>query len=105
MTEVGLQILGVAAALAVYFLPALIADRCKRYDVLTIALFNACLGWTIIGWIAALYWAWLPHPPIDISHQVDNKRRRSTMHGFSKVLGSRVEQRAARERNSRNSRN
>lgn len=102
MTEVVLQILGVTAALAVYFLPAIVADRRKRYDVLTIALFNACLGWTIIGWIAALYWAWLPNPPADISNRVENKRRHSTMRTFSKALGSRVERRAARERGARN---
>ena len=39
-------------ALGLYFLPSIIADRRKRHDLLTIALFNACMGWTVFGWNA-----------------------------------------------------
>ena len=60
-----LVVQGVAAvvALAVYFLPSILADRRKRYDLLTIALFNAVVGWTVFGWLLALYWALQPNPP------------------------------------------
>lgn len=51
------QAVAAIVAIAVYFLPSIVADRRKRYDVLMIALFNACVGWTVLGWLLALYWA------------------------------------------------
>lgn len=50
-TEVLVQIAGSVAAIALYFLPAVIADRRQRHDKLTIALFNALFAWTGIGWL------------------------------------------------------
>lgn len=47
----------IAVAVSIYFLPSIIADRRKRSDTLVIALFNACLGFTVIGWVMALVWA------------------------------------------------
>src|ERR1700682_5143995 len=50
---------GVVAVVAmlVYFAPSIVADRRGRRSVLLLALVNALLGWTIVGWLAALYWA------------------------------------------------
>ncbi|MGE8490749.1 MAG: superinfection immunity protein, partial [Paraburkholderia nemoris] len=45
--NVVVQAIAAVLALALYFLPAVVADRRKRHDVLTLALFNACLGWTV----------------------------------------------------------
>lgn len=53
-TEVLVQIAGSVAAIALYFLPAVIADRRQRHDKLTIALFNALFAWTGIGWLMKL---------------------------------------------------
>lgn len=92
--EFALQLMGALAALALYFLPAIVADRRKRYDLLTLALFNACLGWTVFGWLLALYWAKLPNPPADVAREVARKRRLSSMRAFSNALNSRVERRA-----------
>jgi len=95
---------GVAAivALALYFLPSIIADRRKRYDLLTIALFNAVVGWTVFGWLLALYWALQPNPPKDVAGEVVKSRKLISMRTFSKMLGERVQLRgtrnAARER-------
>jgi hypothetical protein len=95
---------GVAAivALALYFLPSIIADRRKRYDLLTIALFNAVVGWTVFGWLLALYWALQPNPPKDVAGEVVKSRKLIGMRNFSKMLGERVQLRgtrnAARER-------
>jgi hypothetical protein len=88
----------VFTALALYFLPAIIADRRHRRDVLTIALFNACLGWTGFGWLLALYWANSPNPPAGVEHEVVAKRRMRSMVAFSQALAARVARRDARER-------
>ncbi len=96
--RIALQIVEVVFALALYFLPAIIADRRKRHDLLTIALFNACLGWTVFGWLLALYWSLLPNPPVDIARDVTHKRRLLRMAAFSTALISRVERREAKHR-------
>lgn len=57
------EIVVLLAAVVIYFLPAMIADRRARHDLLTIALFNAVIGWTVLGWLLALYWALQPNPP------------------------------------------
>ncbi len=40
-----------------YFLPFLIADHKKHPKLPAIFGLNLLLGWTVIGWIAALMWA------------------------------------------------
>lgn len=39
----------------IYFIPSLVAWNSKGFN--GIAVLNIFLGWTIIGWIAALIWA------------------------------------------------
>ena len=85
-----------AAATALYFLPALIADRRHRADLLTVALFNAVLGWTVVGWVLALYWAVQRNPPRDLASRVGERRRYLRMLRFSQQLERRVEAREAR---------
>lgn len=94
--RIALQIVEVVFALAIYFFPAVLADRRKRHDLLTIALFNACLGWTGLGWLLALYWALQPNPPVDFAHDVARKRRLSHMTALSTALISRIERREAK---------
>lgn len=40
-----------------YALPSLHAHSKKHSSQFTIAIVNGLLGWTIIGWFAALHWA------------------------------------------------
>jgi Superinfection immunity protein len=40
-----------------YFLPSLIALLRSKRDLLSIALLNFFLGWTLIGWVVSLVWA------------------------------------------------
>lgn len=82
-------------ALALYFLPAILADRRKRNDVLTLALFNACLGWTVFGWLLALYWSLQPNPPKDLAGEVAQTRKIIRMRAFSSALMLRVQKRAS----------
>lgn len=92
------QAVAAIAAIAVYFLPSIIADRRKRHDVLMIALFNACVGWTVLGWLLALYWAWLPNPPRNLAGDIVEKRRIVRMRNFSKSLLDHVNARVKRSR-------
>jgi len=94
--RIALQIVEAVFALALYFLPAIIADRRKRHDLLTIALFNACIGWTVFGWLLALYWAFQPNPPPEIARDITIKRRVLRMSAFSTALIARIERRAAK---------
>ncbi|HZZ11105.1 MAG TPA: superinfection immunity protein [Paraburkholderia sp.] len=84
-----------ALALALYFLPSILADRRKRHDVLTIALFNACIGWTGFGWLLALYWSLQPNPPENVAGEVVQTRKIVRMRAFSSALLGRVQRRAA----------
>lgn len=40
-----------------YFLPAIIAEARHHQNSTAITLLNLLLGWTVLGWIAALIWA------------------------------------------------
>jgi hypothetical protein len=90
------EIVVLVATVALYFLPALIADRRKRHDLLIIALFNAVLGWTGIGWVLALFWSLQPNPAKDLGTQTKDRQRRLGMGVFSRLLSERVAARAAR---------
>ncbi len=43
--------------LAVYFLPGIVAVERKHPQATAIFALNLLLGWTILGWIAALVWS------------------------------------------------
>lgn len=93
------QAIAAVLALALYFLPSILADRRKRHDVLTLALFNACLGWTGFGWLLALYWSLQPNPPEHVAAEVEKTRRVLSMRSFSAMLIQRVQTRSTRDRN------
>lgn len=53
----GIEFLPVLIFLAIYFLPSFISSaRMHRNNSSTFVL-NLFLGWTFIGWVAALMWA------------------------------------------------
>ncbi len=43
--------------LALYFLPTIVAERSKKENLNSIFVVNFFLGWTLIGWVIALAWA------------------------------------------------
>lgn len=43
--------------LGIYFTPAFIALCRDHHQTLAISLLNLFLGWTFVGWVAALVWA------------------------------------------------
>ena len=40
-----------------YFIPAIVAYKKQRDNKVSILLLNLFLGWTLIGWVASLVWA------------------------------------------------
>ncbi|WP_321798791.1 superinfection immunity protein [Burkholderia sp. BCC1988] len=90
-----IQVAGSVAAIALYFLPAIVADRRSRHDKLTIAMFNALFAWTGIGWLMTLYWACQPNPQADVAQTILAKRRGISMRTFSTGLVERVQRRVA----------
>jgi len=57
LLHVGEQLALIAILFALYFAPALVAALRHHPSRLGIAVLNLLLGWTFIGWIAALVWA------------------------------------------------
>ncbi|MGS0893871.1 superinfection immunity protein [Burkholderia stagnalis] len=92
------QAAGSVAAVAIYFLPAIIADRRGRHDKLTVALFNALFGWTVIGWLMTLYWACQPNPHADVAQTILSTRRGTSMRTFSTGLVERVQRRVTAQK-------
>ncbi len=43
--------------LLLYFLPSFIAWRRRHKNLGSISLVNILIGWTILGWFAALIWS------------------------------------------------
>jgi len=54
--EIGM-ILFILPALALYFLPTIIAAARHKKNMLGIVLLNVLAGWSLIGWVIALVWA------------------------------------------------
>lgn len=48
---------GIVVVLALYFLPWLIAASRSHHNMTAIFLLNLFLGWTFLGWVAALVWS------------------------------------------------
>lgn len=40
-----------------YMLPTLVAYQNKKQDIIAIAVLNVLLGWSFVGWVIALIWA------------------------------------------------
>ena len=71
----GYLILGLvmlAAAIALYFLPAIVAGMNRHRQRTAIFILNLLLGWTAVGWVVALVWAFMrpEHPvPVVVNNQ------------------------------------
>ena len=47
----------------IYFVPVLVAANNNHPAAVSIFLLNLFLGWTVLGWVAALVWAAMPVKP------------------------------------------
>jgi hypothetical protein len=52
-----MEMLAVGIFIFIYFLPAIIAYNRNHHNSTSIFLLNLLLGWSGIGWIAAIIWA------------------------------------------------
>jgi hypothetical protein len=52
-----MDFIGLILLVALYFLPWIVAYQRDHYQCNSIALLNLFLGWTFIGWVAALVWS------------------------------------------------
>lgn len=41
----------------IYFVPIIVAGRRHHPNLNSIIILNLCLGWTVLGWVGALVWA------------------------------------------------
>jgi hypothetical protein len=73
------------AAVSVYLAPAMIADVRNRSDAFAISLVNILLGWTVVGWIAALMWAQRTDNE-DVSRVVASRRRSRARTTIEKIV-------------------
>ena len=53
-----------ALAIAVYFTPSFVAYSREHQQKASIFFLNLCLGWTIVGWVGALVWAYSKKPKV-----------------------------------------
>jgi hypothetical protein len=70
-----LESLAYVGALALYLTPSIIADVRGRKNTLAVTIVNVLLGWTIIGWFAALAWARHPVSDRQLTHMARKSRR------------------------------
>jgi hypothetical protein len=47
----------ILVGLMLYFVPAIVAGHRRHHNRVPILLTNLFLGWTFIGWVAALIWS------------------------------------------------
>ena len=47
-----------------YFLPSIVAFARSKRDMASIVLLNFFLGWTMIGWVVSLVWAFKTDLPV-----------------------------------------
>jgi hypothetical protein len=49
-----------------YFLPSVVAFARNKRDTTSIVLLNVFLGWSVIGWVIALVWAFKNDVPMAV---------------------------------------
>lgn len=51
-----------ALMVALYFVPTIIASMRNHTNAVAITALNLLLGWTLLGWVAALVWSLTAKP-------------------------------------------
>lgn len=57
MESIGGLIIVLSFFLAIYFLPTIVASNRSHASTGAIFVLNLLLGWTLLGWVAALVWS------------------------------------------------
>lgn len=84
-----LNILFAVFTLSLYFIPTMIAMSRRHVNMLPIFLLNLYLGFTILGWIAALIWAVSQTVPAaagaDVQPQAPDTPAKAKMKKYGKI--------------------
>ncbi len=56
------SVLYVLGATFLYFLPTFLALARGHHNFFLLAIVNLSLGWTVIGWVGALFWSLTKQP-------------------------------------------
>lgn len=52
--------------LALYLFPSFVALLTRKRNALAILVLNFFLGWTVVGWVGALVWAFVAESPVRV---------------------------------------
>lgn len=63
-----------AILISFYFMPTIIAGAREHKNTGAIAVLNLLLGWTGLGWVGAMVWAFTAQPPKVIGGPIDRSR-------------------------------
>ncbi|MGG7035714.1 MAG: superinfection immunity protein [Flavobacterium sp.] len=74
--------------LLLYFLPAIIAVSRKKSNRLAIILLNVFLGWTFIGWVAALIWSFTADSQNVVVNNYNTPQNNIPTNSFNKQFDS-----------------
>lgn len=55
-----------ALGIALYFVPSFVASANGHRQTLAIVVLNVLLGWTLVGWVIALVWAFTAERPAPV---------------------------------------
>jgi hypothetical protein len=66
---------GIIVFIVVYFLPTVIASNRGSQSTVAIFFFNLLLGWTVLGWIIALFWSCAGDTKENEHHRIQERRR------------------------------
>jgi hypothetical protein len=69
MMNVILVLFLIGLIIGFYFLPTIIASARKHHNRVPILLVNLFAGWTFVGWLIALVWAFTSPPVQVIRHE------------------------------------
>ncbi|WP_329743499.1 superinfection immunity protein [Dyella sp. A6] len=58
------------AGAAIYFLPAIVATSRKHPNATAICVLDLLLGWTLLGWVIALVWAFMTPAQVVVKRQL-----------------------------------
>jgi hypothetical protein len=71
MDDVGnflIWLIGCLVCMYFYFAPTVVAHYRRHDNAVAVFVLNLFLGWTFVGWVAALVWAFLAKPaPVNAS--------------------------------------
>ena len=59
MEGISLLLLFTALALVIYFIPTIVAWNRGHQNTMAIGVANLFLGWTFLGWVVCLVWAFV----------------------------------------------